>query len=307
MTTENLVDLAGRQLASWDLASRNHEALKRSSRRSLNAGGFGCEVLHNPARIVSTGARVENGKAGDRACFLCAENRPKEQIVLERQDGFEVLVNPFPILDPHFTIVSELHEPQSDVPDEMIRFAKACPGLTAFFNGAKAGASAPDHLHFQAVATRELPLMRIADRLAPRNGRVALSSDVAADVPFLFAMLRGEDEEQMKLIRSIGGINAESGERDPDLRNVFAFIGSDGELITVVIPRMRHRPACYFAQGEERMLVSPGAIDMAGLTVTPRQEDFNRITADDILSIYRQTGVPKEAGADVAISDLICR
>lgn len=279
-----------RQLGKWSLAAGNYEALAVSSEKDFRLGSFPVKALHIPARIKSSGAKVDKASVAERACFLCCKSRPEEQDVLgDWADGrFEVLVNPYPICRRHFTIVSKLHEPQTSAPREMIEFARRYPGYTAFFNGARAGASAPDHLHFQAVETSLLPLMKIAEELMPLEG-IAESVSAGLDFPFAFIAFAGE--KALEGIFSVQGFDMERGCKDRDLVNIFVWTGTDGVIRGVIVPRKAHRPACYFAEGEARMLLSPGALDMAGLAVVPRPEDFARITAQDIDMMYRQTGI----------------
>lgn len=294
MTTDRLSFAFESQLREWPAASAAYASLAAAEIKRMDIGGFSVRVLHNPARIRSTAAKVDVASVRERGCFLCPKARPAAQQVLAGSPaGFELLVNPYPILNPHFTIVSRRHEPQTAFPAEMVNFAVSNPGYTAFFNGAKAGASAPDHLHFQAVRTVGLPLMEIVEAHCGKEEPES-SSAWNAPVPFLFFSAETDPAspalpQLVECMRRIAGIDPDSGRRDHDLVNCFAWIGADGRLRIVVVPRRRHRPACFFLPEPERMLVSPGALDIAGLIVTPRKEDFERISPSDILDIYRQT------------------
>lgn len=284
------------QLAVWPMAAENYRRLGQTERRMFTLGDLRVAVQHNPARIRSTGAAVDKESVARRPCFLCEDNRPVEQVSPELISGWSILVNPYPIFPVHFTIVSNEHIPQAEIPLEMAAMAEKLPGLAVFFNGSRAGASAPDHLHCQAVLKDELPLLRLVEErhgLAMEARQTA--SSLGLDVPFDFvSMVIRPDLEGMSLLADIPNIcghDAETGEEDKGLVNAFFWMDSN-LLRVVVIPRRAHRPSAYFEEEPERLIVSPGAIDMAGVIVTPRREDFEKITAGDIRRIYAEVGSP---------------
>lgn len=279
------------QLAMWPLAKANYDALARCRRKRFDLGGLHGAVQWNPARIRSTGADISADAIKDRGCFLCRDARPKEQIVSTVMEGWEMLINPYPIFPVHFTVVSEEHQPQGEIPFDMISFAEMAPSLCAFFNGAKAGASAPDHLHFQAVLKSELPLLRVAEKYhTPRGCGLADSADFGIPLPFrFFSAVITPDEEGMRItmrLRSLCGADTE-GNRDPGLQNTFFWTDPQGRMRAIVVPRAAHRPDCY-GTGPGQLLVSPGAIDMAGIIITPIEEDFERIDTEKIREIYSE-------------------
>ena len=141
------------QLAEWPLARENYQALGKTERRSLQLGDLIVGIQHNPARIVSTGAKTDAKSLAERPCFLCKKNRPPQQVGINIAEGWELLLNPYPIFPTHFTIVSTSHRPQEGFPLDMVTMAEKLPGHTVFFNGKLSGASCPDHLHCQAVKT----------------------------------------------------------------------------------------------------------------------------------------------------------
>lgn len=288
------------QLELWEEARNNYAALGKTQRRAMTCGDMTVGIQFNPARIRSTSANVSADAIKKRDCFLCAENRPKEQIALPIAGRFELLINPYPIFPVHFTIASVNHEPQSRMPDEMMVLAEELPGLTIFFNGAKAGASAPDHLHLQAVATHELPLMRFVEKhhIGSEEG-VKRSDELSDNFPFLFysAVIAPTDEgmKQLRWMMSQCGVD-EEGRKDYGKVNSFFWISeNDGKLRVVVIPRKSHRPKCYSLPEEERKMVSPGAVDMAGILITPREEDYLSLTESDVKEIYKDVAYsPKD-------------
>ena len=270
------------QLREWQLARDNHEALSRVWSRELISDKtyMALRVQYNPARMVSTGASIDKASIAARPCFLCAKNRPAEQQGLDLNDEFEWLVNPFPILPHHFTIASKTHRPQRilDSYDAMIQATLALPEeYIVFYNGPKCGASAPDHLHLQA-GKWSTPLT-MGDAFRAYHLPCAEASDAFRTLYDSLPVMDGEDEPRM---------------------NVVAY--RTGEHVNlVVIPRRAHRPHCYTAEGAEKYLISPGTLDMCGLIITPRLEDYERLTATKALDILCEVGVRTEPTIDVGI------
>ena len=257
MTRAEIENFYKDQLKNWKLARENCTALKNVEKKPMHAGGLEGFIQFNPARAVSTLAKVDENSIQTRKCFLCETNRPKEQRVIEILPGWELLVNPYPILPLHFTIASLEHIPQKLSVETGFKLAKLLKGMVVFYNDEGAGASAPDHSHFQAVPQEELPLIKY------------LKNNAIETLPF--QVIRDVQE----LITLQARVNAYFWEEADTIR--FA-----------AIPRKAHRPSEYYKTGSERRAVSPGAIDMAGIIVTPVREDFNALTNQDIESIYRQ-------------------
>lgn len=281
------------QLDAWKLALDNHQALQCTEEKVFELGGLEVKAICNPARIVSTGAKVDPESLAKRKCFLCESSRPAEQteLNLDGMDRFSILVNPFPICPLHFTIASKEHIPQEKSPEEMIIFAETFPRFAAFYNGARAGASAPDHLHFQAVESSLLPLLKVAEEMHTSEG-IEDSVEWKPEYPFAFRSYLGN--EAVKGVDSLPGYDAATGLFDKALVNTFVWTDISGKLRAITVPRKAHRPPCYFAEGEKKMLISPGALDMAGLLVVPRREDFLRLSVKDIREIYEAVGITEE-------------
>ncbi len=285
------------QIELWPLAADNYRRLGLPERRTLQLGDLTVGVQLNPARIVSTGAKVDaSGNVGPRPCFLCAANRPPEQIPYPVMQGWELLLNPFPVFPVHFTIVSTSHTPQSRMPLEMAAMAEALPGMTVFFNGSRSGASAPDHLHCQAVLTEELPLMQLCMERHPltRPG-IETASSWGLDLPFDFwSAVITPDSDGMRILRTMTGacgLDPVTGYPDPGRVNSYFWRDPSGLLRAVAVPRSAHRPACYYADDDSQRLISPGAIEMAGIVITPRADDYRNITTAELRRIYAETGV----------------
>lgn len=280
-----LMELRDLQLAKWPMAEGNYDALGKCERRSFRFGNSEGYVQFNPAREVSTGARIDKSSIAGRPCFLCEKNRPHEQIAEELLPGWVILINPFPILPLHFTIASSRHIPQDKIPLEMASMAERLPGMAIFFNGAKAGASAPDHLHCQAVMKNELPLLRMLENGVPVD-----------DIPFkvVYKIITPDISGLIALneIVKVTGKDRITGKDDPNLVNAFAWIGDDFLLRMAIVCRSAHRPECYLSDDNpEGMMVSPGAIDMAGIIVLPRRCDYDRISQNDINKIFSDVAV----------------
>lgn len=279
------------QLAVWPEARERYLALGKTERRKFRIGDFEGTFQCNPARIVSTAAKTDAESVARRSCFLCRDNRPKEQIAIPLTPAWEMAINPYPIFPVHFTIISTSHVPQDSPPLEMAAMAEKFPELVIFFNGASGGASAPDHLHLQAVLQTELPILKITEANHPSSKPGIMRSDMwGLDLPFIFLSAVITDDEDgakdyMRMLALTGG-DAE-GKPDKGLRNVFCWRGNDGLIRMIVVPRRKHRPGC-FGTGEGKYLVAPGAIDMAGIVILPREEDFKKITDDEMKAIYKE-------------------
>ena len=287
-----------RQLEMWEDARHRFRDLKHVEVRQLSDQ---LKVQFNPARIVSTGAKIDKHTLGDRPCFLCERNRPKEQMTKQIDDHFQLLVNPFPILPVHFTIPATKHQPQSIYRHygEMHRLLSLHSELMVFYNGPKCGASAPDHLHFQAGTSGVLPLQTNWQRLSRNLTDVISLTDeekisVLSDflVPAFVIISKSEDSDEELFHRLYRSMPMRGDESEP-MMNIIAWRKGD-EFISVVIPREKHRPDAYFAEGEAQMMVSPGALDMAGLIITPREEDFSKINLDKATALLRECGISAE-------------
>ena len=284
-----------RQTEKWADARHRFRDLKHVETHQLSDQ---LKVQWNPARIVSTGAKIDKKTLGDRPCFLCDKNRPKEQISKQIDERFLLLVNPFPILPVHFTIPARKHQPQSIYKNygEMHRFLSLHSELMVFYNGPKCGASAPDHLHFQAGTSGILPLQANWQRLSRNltdiislndDEKIALIHDFV--VPAFVIISKSEDSDEALFHRLYKSMPVRGDETEP-MMNIIAWRKGD-EYISVVIPREKHRPEAYFAEGDAQMMVSPGALDMSGLIITPREEDFRKLTEESATAILQECGV----------------
>ena len=294
------------QLDRWSDADRRYRDLRRVETRELPVGASTIVAQWNPARIVSTGAKMDSKTLGERPCFLCDGNRPGEQMHRIVDNKWELLVNPFPILPMHFTIPSLKHRPQSvkDSIGELYRLLTDFPELLVFYNGPKSGASAPDHNHLQAGTSGVVPLQKSWQRLSrDLTTVVSLSDDadisVIDDYPCPALLVRSTTKEAGdRLFRHVYAALPQREDETEPMMNVLGW-RRDGEYLLVVIPRDKHRPDCYTAEGDQQFIVSPGSLDMAGLMITPREEDFRRLTPELAVSILRECGLDETVFGEV--------
>lgn len=287
-----------RQLEVWTNARHRFRDLKHVETRQFSDQ---LKLQWNPARIVSTGAKIDKKTLGERPCFLCDKNRPKEQMSKQIDEKFHLLVNPFPILPVHFTIPARKHQPQLIYKNygEMHRFISLHSDLMVFYNGPKCGASAPDHLHFQAGTNGILPLQTNWQRLSRNLTDIISLNDeekisVVRDfiVP-AFVIISKSAESDEALFRRLYKAMPQRGDETEPMMNIISWRKGE-EFISVVIPREKHRPEAYFAEGDAQFVVSPGALDMSGLIITPREEDFRKLTEEKALSLLQECGVSEE-------------
>ncbi|MCX6302219.1 MAG: DUF4922 domain-containing protein [Bacteroidia bacterium] len=282
------------QLREWELAKVNYGQLEKVKTKKLDFGNFEVFVQFNPERIRSSAANVDTKSIEARPCFLCEKNRPPEQRGVLFGNNLTVLVNPFPIFTRHITIPSELHTDQRirNNFNTMLSLAKALPQFTIFYNGPQCGASAPDHFHFQAGNSGFMPIEKDF-----RNGRLAqqLSENRGIEIWKWTRYLRGiitlkgyNMEKLAKAFDSIYDRFAEvQSDRPEPMLNILAGHSSSGWIIHI-IPRKQHRPTQFFDGGNDQILLSPAAVDLGGVIITPREEDFTKITKEDVEDIFGQ-------------------
>jgi hypothetical protein len=287
-------ELFSSQLWDWDLAKLNYGQLEKVRTRSMDFGTFEVLVQFNPERIRSSAAKVDVKSIGDRPCFLCRKNRPLEQKGITFENNLTILVNPFPIFRRYLTVPSEDHTDQriADSFGIMLLLAQAISSYTVFYNGPQCGASAPDHFHFQAGNTGFMPIESDF-----RNGKHAslYHSEKGIEVWNWKYYLRGiitlKGSDREKIVRIFDLLYTRLSKLQQDkpepMLNILTEFES-GEWIIHIIPRKLHRPAQFFAEDCGQLLISPAAVDLGGVIITPREDDFNRIRKSDVEDIFRQ-------------------
>ena len=294
-----------KQLVQWPDAAKRYEALAGVGVRDLQNG---IHLQYNPTRAVSTAAKVDAASIAARQCFLCVEHRPSEQIAENAMGTFELLVNPYPILPYHFTLPCRQHTPQQLKPmyADMLHLAGRWHGMALFYNGAKCGASAPDHAHLQAVRCVDIPLLRAisAGEFSTREPLCSIADGCIYNmkgyvVPFFMITAKKVSHSVELLDRLLAVLPVVTDELEPRM-NVISYYASDKGYVTIVFPRAEHRPACYYAEGVSQRLVSPGTLDMAGLMVTPRECDFETITTDEAAALLREVAMSEKTADAIA-------
>lgn len=285
-----------KQLATWPLAKKNYEAFKNVQYKVFTFNGFEIKVQFNPSRVQSSGANVDPEFLKKRRCFLCPDNLPVEQERLPFGSDYLVLCNPYPIFPEHFTISARAHVAQSirgRFPD-MLEMTRRLDAFTVFYNGPQSGASAPDHMHFQAGTRNYMPLdyefeqikeTKLSTVWEGKEGSVYALKNYLRNG---FVMRTTEWIEAAKLFDKVCQALQEyhPTEGEP-MMNLFCRYESSG-WTTILIPRKKHRPWQYEATGKEHLLSSPGAADMGGLFIISQPEDFEKISAGLLQDVYEQ-------------------
>ncbi|MBR4553459.1 MAG: DUF4922 domain-containing protein [Bacteroidaceae bacterium] len=326
---EETDDFFKHQMALWDEVRKRFEALKNNvETRTFEHDGIKLIVQYNPARISSTTAKVKKSEVKKRPCFLCDKNRPPQQIDLPVEGLFHILVNPFPILPHHLTIALRRHRPQqfSIMMQGMLNIAAKMQDYVIFYNGPRCGASAPDHGHLQAGSRDAIPIQRDwkyyathLTRLYPLDdsqqaemeeqqelhSKAAISLLTGYACPAFVIETDAKEPNTYLLEKLIGLLSEKQKLAEPDV-NVICWLEKGGvaeadKLITIIFPRKKHRPDIYFKpENEGGLLISPGAVDMGGLIITPRESDFRSVTKKNVLSILREVCMTEAECAGIA-------
>jgi hypothetical protein len=288
------------QLTSWPLLKSNWRKLSAAQVRTFPFDGFSIRVQFNPKRITSSAAKVDPDSIGKRPCFLCQANRPAEQRSLEFGEDYEILCNPYPIFERHYTIVKTAHTPQMIDPEigRMLDVSGELPGLVVFYNAPACGASAPDHMHFQAGSRGFMPIEKELNELVSRYGRTIRMQEgfraVAIDDGLRRMILLesgGKEQIEQAFTHISGFMREKAGGKEPML-NILAWCDTTWQVL--VFPREKHRPWQFFEQGEKNILLSPAAVDMGGTLITPLGKDFMKIDREDITDIFSQVTLRRE-------------
>jgi len=292
------------QLNSWELMKKNYNALKNIQTKSFWFDGFKLKVQFNPERIKSTAAEVDENSIANRKCFLCVENLPEEQRGILLLDNYFLLCNPYPIFPQHFTINAIKHKPQqiSDSFREFLELAKLlAPRYTLVYNGPACGASAPNHLHFQAGTKNFIPIENDIQQLKNDFGKI-IRDDELITTAFIDDSLRKliliESTEQKVIENSFRKIikaydNLSKTESEP-MMNILCTYNEEFGWSVIIFLRKKHRPECFYKTDSEKILISPAAIDLGGVVITPREEDFVRVDKELLQQIFGEVSFDRE-------------
>lgn len=282
------------QKTNWLLLADNLEGLKNARLKTFAYDGFRLNVQYNPKRITSSAAKVDKVSIEARKCFLCAANRPNEQRSVAFENTYEILCNPFPIFPEHYTIAHKEHIPQEIKHSfaDMLALSKALPDLVVFYNAPNCGASAPDHLHFQAGNTGFLPIEEEFGTLKTNYGKALIKKsglEVTAINDGLRKMLVLESSEKNSLIKAFEPcyeFTRKLAQNEEPMLNILSWYSNAWRVI--IFPREKHRPWQYFEEGEKNILLSPASVDFGGTLITPMEKDFAKISRDDLSDILQQ-------------------
>ena len=308
MKESRIHKFVGDQLSRWPLACDNFRALKNVRVREIEVGGLTVKLQFNPARIVSSAAKLSKEEIAKRRCFLCRENRPDVQnfIKFEGRKGkkYHILVNPYPIFPDHLVIAMNKHVDQSiwNRYVDMLDLARKYNDFTFFYNGPKSGASAPDHHHFQGAPQGLMPLENDVDALIASQGDALkyVSSVQDADIYHydkftngVFVLRAKTSKSAAKMFyRLLDCAEIQEGENEPQI-NLFTYY-RDGEFRSIIVFRRSHRSHHYFSDGPDHLTMSPGCADMAGVFIVPVEAEYDKITPELLSEMLHEVSVPKE-------------
>jgi hypothetical protein len=292
------------QLKSWSLMNKNYDALKNIHTKSFWFEGMKLIMQFNPERIISTSAKVDESSIANRACFLCTENLPEEQKGILLRDDFILLCNPYPIFPQHFTIASLDHKPQqiSDSLNEFLEISKLLsPNYTMIYNGPACGASAPDHLHFQAGTRQSIPIENDIQQMKNDFGKIVYENELMTTT-FITDGLRRiifiESTDRSHLEKTFRKIfkeyeNLNSAEPEP-MMNLLCTHNKEFGWNVVIFLRSKHRPECFYKDDPDKILISPAAVDLGGLIVAPREDDFIRADKELLKKIFNEVSLDQK-------------
>jgi ATP adenylyltransferase/5',5'''-P-1,P-4-tetraphosphate phosphorylase II len=297
---EKAAGLFEQQVTNWPLASGNYKALDSVQVKHFEFDGFTIDAQFNPGRIVSSSAKVDPKSIQSRPCFLCSQNLPPEQRAVKLVNDYILLVNPFPIFSKHFTIPSLLHIPQSiysEVNNMLIISELLGEDYTLFYNGPRCGASAPDHLHFQAgnfgfmrIDDEYEKVIKLYGKTINKKNELITSAITGYHRNFL-SIESGNRELLVEEFKKIyNALNSDEQEIEPML-NIICTFNKSWRLL--IFPRSKHRPTYFFEEGEKKILISPAAVDLGGVCIFPREEDFKMISKELIIDIFEQVTLSK--------------
>jgi len=286
------------QLNRWPLMKTNYYALKNVQTKSFWFDGFKLNIQYNPGRIISTSAIVDEATIANRPCFLCLKNLPEEQKGIILIENFILLCNPYPIFPTHFTIASLTHKPQriSEYFDEFLELSKLLsPKYSLIYNGPACGASAPDHLHFQAGTKNMVPIQNDIQQMKNDYGNIvqeneAITTSFINDGLRKLIFIESDDQSLIeKSFRKIFKVYEEVSHTEPEpMMNLLCSYDKEFGWNLIIFLRSKHRPVLFYKNDPVKILVSPAAIDMGGLIITPREKDFVKLDKDLLRQIINE-------------------
>jgi GNAT superfamily N-acetyltransferase len=289
------LELLSEQKKAWGDLRKGYELLKDIRERNLLCRGFSIRLQYNPGRVKSSLASLDKRNAKERRCFLCLDHLPEGQKGILYRSQYLILCNPMPVFSPHFTISHLDHRFQS-IAEHMETFlqfmADFGSGWTVLYNGPRCGASAPDHLHFQVGPSGQMPI----EKEIQGGKRLTLMTQVdgvllyrVRDLGREVILLEGDDPSAMgRTFKGLlGGLRKVFLTDEEPMMNIAGFY-VEGKWCLVIFPRRKHRPDAFFREGDARVVVSPGVIDMGGILIAPVEKDFERLDVAAVEGIYKE-------------------
>lgn len=295
---EKVERLFEHQLKNWKLASDGYRSLTAIQIKQFEFDNFTIEAHFNPGRIISSSAKVDTKSIEARPCFLCINNLPAEQKAVKVINDYILLVNPFPIFSKHFTIPSVNHVPQTiefEIGNMLIISSMLGKDYSVFYNGPRCGASAPDHLHFQASNFGFMKIDKEYKDILNTYGKIIYEDNelvTAAVTGCLRNFISLESNNISKITagfeRIYNLLNKEQSDEEP-MMNIICCYNKNWRML--IFPRSKHRPLYFYEEGEKKILISPAVVDLGGVLIFPREEDFNKITKELIIDIFKQVTI----------------
>jgi len=286
------------QRETWNMARNHYRQFESIERREIMFGNFKFILQHNPARARSTCADLSKTVIENRRCFLCASNLPGDQKGFKILDKYLMLVNPFPIFNQHLTISDFNHIPQriKNRIIDLLEITRLLPTFTLFYNGPLCGASAPDHFHFQAAQKGVMPIDFEVDQLTPNQKKIIVDKEdfIAYTIPgFLRNCIVMESDWKEPIDYFFAQLTKKLPFNEEAVEPLLNLIAScnEGHFRLIIFPRKAQRPSCYYRESADRILVSPASVELGGIVVTPREEDFQRITLKDLEEIFGEVSL----------------
>lgn len=285
------------QLNTFPLAGKNVRALEKVIYKTIQFPHFQIQVQHNPDRMISTAARIDEASLKARPCFLCIDKIPAEQQGSLWQQSYYIFVNPYPIFPEHFTVPATQHIPQQIEGhfEDLLALALDFPQYTVFYNGPQCGASAPDHFHFQMAPRHRMPLETdVENEMLQQN---IMNSDyyklyTLKDYLRKLLVIQASDAKLLcRIFHAVNRLLATYLPADPEPRyNLLAWF-DNCQWTLCLFPRTERRPREFYASGEEQILFSPGCVDIAGLIIAPRLQDFEKYSSSLLSHLFAQVTV----------------
>ncbi|MDR2910888.1 MAG: DUF4922 domain-containing protein [Bacteroidales bacterium] len=293
------LSLVEQQKNIWETAARNYEALNQLKTKTFYFNHLEIIAQFNPERIRSSAAKTDAKSIAGRPCFLCVKNLHPDQKGILFQNKYLVLANPYPIFQKHLTISGIEHAPQEILPNlvDLLDLSQNLPGFTVFYNGPQCGASAPDHIHFQAGNTGLLPIDNEFENIidnssgifCKNNCKIITSNNYLRKVVILLSSDKYQLIENFKYIYYSLSNQTNS---EPKMNIICNFINNEWKII--IFPREKQHPSHFFKTGEEQIIIGPAAVELGGILILPREDDFNKITKTEIVEIYNEVTVGSE-------------